>query len=290
MTLERFFKLGTSQTIVRIDLLRELIKLLSEKLTLFQSKTNNVDFFGSSILIAYDAEEEKTKPRFMFVDFENYDILRTATRIKNHEDMCIVGLTSIIDELKGCLQNLVGSLLEGMLAIYESMKKKNIDSKNPNENKKTSNNKEEANADKRLSLIKSIETDERLRRSIWMMSFLLDKTGDGYIYIKDLVKAQNDALFQNVIRLCPRSIHDFCFPEKIHQLFDKIEKEFEDRLSVQELYKYVKRQENLNEDVVEDEEGDDNVENALPSLSMAKEWANALKEHLNKEESIWNIL
>ena len=290
LTLERFFKLGTSQTIVRIDLLRELIKLLSEKLTLFQSKTNNVDFFGSSILIAYDAEEEKVKPRFMFVDFENYDILRTATRIKNHEDMCIVGLTSIIDELKGCLQNLVGSLLEGMLAIYESMKKKNIDSKNPNENKKTSNNKEEANADKRLSLIKSIETDERLRRSIWMMSFLLDKTGDGYIYIKDLVKAQNDALFQNVIRLCPRSIHDFCFPEKIHQLFDKIEKEFEDRLSVQELYKYVKRQENLNEDVVEDEEGDDNVENALPSLSMAKEWANALKEHLNKEESIWNIL
>ena len=63
-----------------------------------------------------------------------------------------------------------------MLAIYESMKKKNIDSKNPNENKKTSNNKEEANADKRLSLIKSIEMDERLRRSIWMMSFLLDKT------------------------------------------------------------------------------------------------------------------
>ena len=47
---------------------------------------------------------------------------------------------------------------------------------------------------------------------------------------------------------------------------------------------------NVDEDVVEDEEGDDNVENALPSLSMAKEWANALKEHLNKEESIWNIL
>ena len=37
-----------------------------------------------------------------------------------------------------------------------------------------------------------------------------------------------------------------------------------------ELYKYVKRQENLNEDVVEDEEGDDNVENALPSLAWQR--------------------
>merc|ERR1711871_162621 len=64
LKLERFFKLGTSETIVRIDLLRKVIKLLSQKLTLFKSKNNNVDFFGSSVLVAYDAEKEKTSPRF----------------------------------------------------------------------------------------------------------------------------------------------------------------------------------------------------------------------------------
>lgn len=277
LTLERFFKLGTSETIVRIDLLREVIKLLSQKLTLFKSKTNNVDFFGSSVLIAYDAEEEKIKPRFMFVDFENYNILRTAARIEKREDMCIEGLSSIIDGLKSCAKNLFASLLEGMLAIHESMKKKD--------------NEDVGETDKRLNLLKSIDFNERIRRSIWMMSYLLDKTGNGYIYVKDLVKAQSEPLFTNLIMLCPRSLHALLEPEKVHQLIFDIEKEFEDRLSFQELFKYAKRQENLNEDIVV--EGDNDIESLLPSLNMSKEWANALKEQVDVDGGngkFWSII
>ena len=165
LSLERFFRLGTSQTIVRLDVLRQLIPLLKSKLKLFKSSANNVDFFGSSLLIAYDAESRVAKPRVMFIDFEEYTILRTATRLKNREDQCIEGLSSIIAVIEKAATNLVGQLLEGMLVTYRSAKAKSIDS----------NDSFTEATNKQLGILKSVEKIEKIQRNVSMMFSIADK-------------------------------------------------------------------------------------------------------------------
>ena len=79
--------------------------------------------------------------------------------------------------------------------------------------------------------------------------------------------------------MCPRSIYSLLKSDEIQELMEQIQKEFEDRVSIQEFLKYVERQEALNQGIIEDD-AKDKVGDTLPSVSMAKEWADGLKEQV----------
>ena len=86
---------------------------------------------------------------------KNIRILRTATRLKNREDQCIEGLSSIIAVIEKAATNLVGQLLEGMLVTYRSAEAKSIDS----------NDSFTEATNKQLEILKSVEKLEKFRET-----------------------------------------------------------------------------------------------------------------------------
>ena len=72
-----------------------------------------------------------------------------------------------------------------------------------------------------------------------MMFSIADKNDSGYIYVKELLNLQEDILFQHAVKMCPRSIYSLLKSDEIQELMEQIQKEFEDRVSIQEFLKYV---------------------------------------------------
>ena len=165
--------------------------------------------------------QNQERTRVMFIDFEEYSILRTATRLKNREDQCIESLSSIIAVIEKAATNLVGQLLEGMLVTYRSAKAKSID---------TNDSFTEA-TNKQLGVLKSVEKLEKIQRNVSMMFSLADKNASGYI-CKRTVKSTGRYSFQHAVKMCPRSIHSLLKSDAIQELMEQIQKEFEDRVSI----------------------------------------------------------
>ena len=271
---EHFLTLGSSKTIVRIDLLREIVSTLKTRLESLQSKHNNMDFFGSSLLIAYDADDFKPNIRCLLVDFEKVVVLRKKDAV--HKDNIALGIRNLINRFESLANALQKRLFAAMFTLYDACKLKRTR--------------------KGIETIESpwegvrecahIELPNLIARSVRLFVQVFDRDGRGHIDASALKSIQSENMYQSAVKLSSPGLHDLLHPQKSAELVGKlVNKVQKDQVTYEKVYNHCIREEalaageavsGLGVEALPGTESDD--EGIIQDHFERKEWLKGLKD------------
>ena len=287
-TFEGFLTLGTSKTSVRLDLLRTVIKTLKERLKSFESTQNTMDFFGSSLLLAYDAETKDASVRCVLIDFEKTVLLRGNTAHK-HQDHCIEGVQNVIKKFEACATKLLENSLNGLFALNDALQIKKMSG---------TDEPPQSNLWPGVRECLHLDIPELILRSVRIAVILLDKHGKGFLVFDDIEEAATSEVLKTAISLLPRCLCDMLNPEKILEILSMFDPEEQKKgrrfkLHSHVLYRYCLKKEALSRaETIEHGDGVPVNDSPWEDHSKRVEWVRGLLEihpahHHTMESLAW---